>query len=83
LEIQVAREVGAYEAKTRLPQLLREVAKGQRVTITLRGRPVAELIPPRRTAANGDDAVAAMHQFARVKGVAADTISEWIGQGRE
>lgn len=38
-------EIGSYEAKTRLPELLRGVQLGNRYTITLRGRAVAELIP--------------------------------------
>ena len=37
--------VGAYEAKTKLPELLREVQKGKRYTITRRGEAIAELIP--------------------------------------
>ena len=37
--------VGAYEAKTHLPHLLDEVAKGERVTITRHGVPVAVLSP--------------------------------------
>lgn len=39
-------EIGAYEAKTRLPELLREVQAGKRFTITNRGKAVAELGPP-------------------------------------
>lgn len=39
-------EIGAYEAKTKLPELLREVQAGKRFTITNRGKPVAELGPP-------------------------------------
>jgi prevent-host-death family protein len=38
-------EIGTYEAKTRLPQLLRRVAAGETVTITSRGRLVARLVP--------------------------------------
>lgn len=38
-------EVGAYEAKTHLPDLLRRVRAGQRFTITQRGEPVADLVP--------------------------------------
>jgi len=38
-------EVGAYEAKTHLPELLARVARGERITITRRGKPVAELRP--------------------------------------
>jgi prevent-host-death family protein len=38
-------EIGAYEAKTHLPRLLREVSEGARYTITHRGVPIARLIP--------------------------------------
>ena len=38
-------EIGAYEAKTRLPELLRQVKAGKRFTITNRGQPVADLVP--------------------------------------
>ena len=37
--------VGAYEAKTHLAQLLERVAKGERITITKHGVPVATLQP--------------------------------------
>ena len=39
------KTVGAYEAKTRLAQLLDRVAKGERITITRHGVPVAVLSP--------------------------------------
>ena len=38
-------EIGASEAKTHLPQLLRRVQAGERFIITKHHRPVAELIP--------------------------------------
>lgn len=38
-------EVGAYEAKTHLPQLLKQVESGQTITITRNGAPVARLVP--------------------------------------
>jgi prevent-host-death family protein len=38
--------IGIYEAKTRLAELLRQVAQGKRFTITNRGKAVAELGPP-------------------------------------
>jgi prevent-host-death family protein len=38
--------VGAYEAKTHLPKLLERVSKGERITITKHGVPVAILQPP-------------------------------------
>lgn len=38
-------EIGSYEAKTKLPELLRGVQAGNRYTITLRGEPIADLLP--------------------------------------
>ena len=37
--------IGSYEAKTHLPQLLDRVARGESLTITRHGRPVARLVP--------------------------------------
>jgi prevent-host-death family protein len=37
--------VGAYEAKTHLPALLERVSKGEHITITKHGVPVAQLVP--------------------------------------
>lgn len=39
------KQVGVYEAKTHLAKLLDEVEKGESVTITRHGRPVARLVP--------------------------------------
>lgn len=38
-------KIGAYQARARLPELLRQVKAGKRFTITNRGVPVADLIP--------------------------------------
>ncbi|MEY2341695.1 type II toxin-antitoxin system Phd/YefM family antitoxin [Acidithiobacillus sp. IBUN Pt1247-S3] len=38
-------EIGSYEAKTKLPELLRGTQAGNRYTITLRGEAVADLVP--------------------------------------
>lgn len=37
--------LGAFEAKTRLSELLVRVEAGEQVTITKHGRPVARLVP--------------------------------------
>ena len=37
--------IGAYEAKTHLPRLLDRVARGESLTITRHGHPVARLVP--------------------------------------
>lgn len=39
------KSIGAYEAKTHLPELLERVAKGEKITITKHGVPVATLQP--------------------------------------
>ena len=44
--VVTAKTIGAFDAKTRLPELLRAVQRGQRFTITRRGKPVATLAPP-------------------------------------
>jgi prevent-host-death family protein len=38
--------VGMIEAKTHLTRLVQRVANGERIVITIRGKPVAVLIPP-------------------------------------
>jgi len=47
-------EIGAYEAKTHLSELLARVAQGEQIVITKHGNPIAYLVPAgnRRTAAS-------------------------------
>ena len=40
-------EIGSYEAKIRLPEILRRVESGESFTITNQGKPIADLIPSR------------------------------------
>lgn len=54
------KTVGAFEAKTHLSHLLDRVEKGEEVTITRRGRPVAVLRP-----AQGQKDKAAMRTLVR------------------
>jgi len=39
--------IGAFEAKAQLSRLLRAVENGEQFTITVRGKPVADLVPHR------------------------------------
>lgn len=43
------KSVGSYEAKTHLPRLLNQVERGETITITKHGRPVAVLSPARES----------------------------------
>jgi antitoxin (DNA-binding transcriptional repressor) of toxin-antitoxin stability system len=54
-------EVGSYEAKTKLPELLRGIQSGHRYTITLRGEAVADLVPA--ASDKREDAVAAVDEM--------------------
>jgi prevent-host-death family protein len=77
-------EIGAYDAKTKLPELLREVQNGKRFTITHRGKPVADLVPT-ATASTRDigRAIQDMLNFKRITNIDPDEVSAWIREGRQ
>ena len=75
-------EVGAYDAKTKLGEMLREVEQGRRFTITHRGRRVADLVPTATATRGRKAAIAAMLAFEPVLGVADETVAEWTTEGR-
>ncbi|MDH4286530.1 MAG: hypothetical protein OEV26_03815 [Gallionella sp.] len=54
-------EIGSYEAKTKLPGLLRQVKNGKCFTITNRGEAVADLVPS--PGAKAKDKVAAAERL--------------------
>jgi prevent-host-death family protein len=43
------KQIGAFEAKSRLGQLLDRVEAGEEIVITRRGKVVARLVPPSST----------------------------------
>lgn len=55
--------IGAYEAKTHLPRLLREVEAGRSFTISVRGKPVAELRPVETPVTSRQEAARRMLAF--------------------
>ena len=77
-------EVGACEAKTRLPELLRQVKAGKRFTITNRGKAIADLVPSRATKPQGKAAAVTRFQaYLRSNPVTARaSIKNLIGEGR-
>ena len=77
------RSIGAYEAKTHLPRLLDEVARGERITITKHGMPVAVLVPPGVVRDIDIDAfMARMREFRKGNVLGDVTIRELIDEGR-
>ncbi len=76
--------VGSYEAKTRLPELLRAVESGEVVTITRRGVPVARLVSVDNDAPEEPTAVIARMKSARAgrRTVSIDDILAARDEGR-
>jgi prevent-host-death family protein len=76
-------EVGAFDAKAKLSQLLQDVKHGRSYTITLRGQPIADLVPS-ESAVHQDAhaAVARMRNIRKIHGISGDKLSEWIAEGR-
>ena len=78
-------EIGAYEAKTKLPELLRQVQAGKRFTITNRGKAIADLIPSESAPAkNATVAIDRFLAFKRANPVHREVdIKTLIEEGRE
>ncbi len=76
-------EIGSYEAKTRLPELLRLVRTGKSFTITNHGKAIADLVPS-AGAMKKDKAAAAekLKAFMRADPVRGVNIKELIEEGR-
>lgn len=74
--------VGAYEAKTHLPRLLDQVERGESVTITKHGRPVARLVPVCSRSSTPDTAIAALRVARAGVRLGSDSVSELVGDGR-
>jgi prevent-host-death family protein len=83
-ENRVYKEIGAFDAKTKLSEILRKVDQGERFTITVRGRAVADIVPTQaRNQRAIDEAVEQLLAMPKISGVSAETIKEWIEEGRE
>jgi prevent-host-death family protein len=79
------KSVGCYEAKTHLPRLLGQVEKGETITITRRGKPIARIVPAtnetRNVAAVVEEMLACRDQHGPV--LSDDlTVRELIDEGR-
>jgi prevent-host-death family protein len=76
-------QIGAFEAKTRLSELLRKVERGERFTITHRGRPVAQLTPPDHAGRNIPHGVLERLSNPPITEIPGDTVLAWIREGRK
>jgi prevent-host-death family protein len=75
--------IGAYEAKTHLPRLLERVARGERITITKHGVPVAVLQPPAsKRKCVPKQAISDLRKFREKNRLQGLSIREMIIEGR-
>lgn len=76
-------EIGSYDAKTKLPEILRRVEAGESFTITNRGKPVAELIPTRAGEERQVEAAITNILKAKKHVVSAEELAELKNRGRK
>ena len=75
--------VGAFEAKTFLSALLNRVSKGERITITKRGVPVAMLVPvPSSPKRDRTEVIQQLLEFGKGRSLKGLTIRDLIEEGR-
>jgi prevent-host-death family protein len=77
---------GAFDAKTRFSELLERVERGDSITITKHGTPVARLVPLETTVGTSErsDAVARWRRTAKGLSLGGDgvSVSDLIREGR-
>lgn len=78
------REVGAFEAKNKLGQLLDEVERGGEITITRHGKEVARLVPARgvRSREAARAAAEGIRQMSKGVTLGGLKIKDLIAEGR-
>ena len=80
-------EIGLFQAKTRLSELVRQVKAGESFIITQRGEPSAELGPIRHKDRPGSrriaEAVRRLREMPKIQGVSHEALRSWIEEGRE
>ena len=74
--------VGASEARACFPQLLEQVARGERIIITKRGVAVAILIPVPSGRGDRKQAIAALRAFRRGRRLEGLSLRELTEEGR-
>ncbi len=77
------KRIGAYEAKTYLPRLLDEVARGEEITITRHGVAIAVLRPvPTQESMTPARAIAGLRAFSRDHRLDGISVRDLIDEGR-
>jgi prevent-host-death family protein len=77
------KNVGVYDAKTQLPRLLDEVQRGETITITRHGRPVARLVPVSGEKGNTEETIASIRRMREGQRLDGLGVRELINAGRK
>ena len=75
--------VGSYQAKTNLPELLRQVQMGKSFTITNRGDAIADLVPSAKLPRDKRESIEKMKAFMQAEPVRGVDVKALIGAGRK
>ena len=78
------KEIGAFEAKNRLGQILDRVESGEEIVITRRGKIVARVVPPGQAPdrERGRRAAARIREIRKGVTLGGLAIKDLIGEGR-
>ena len=77
------KKIGSYEAKTKLPEILRRVEAGESFTITNRGKPVVDVVPSRSDGRSRVQTVIDTILAARKHPVSDQALAEFRQTGRK
>ncbi len=76
-------EIGSYDAKTRLSELLEKVREGESFTITRHGQPIVELRPVgQRSATERKALIERMKRFQQSHSLEGASVRDLIEEGR-
>jgi prevent-host-death family protein len=77
------KSVGAYAAKTHLSSLLARVARGEHITITRHGMPVAVLTPPEAQSSRSvEEVIEEIREFRKGNKLRGLSIRKMVEEGR-
>lgn len=75
-------EIGTYDAKTKLAEILRKVVDGESFTITNRGKPIADLVPSKISAKSKTETAIKNILRVRKHHISDDELKEMKQDGR-
>lgn len=74
--------VSVYEVKTQFPRVLNRVARGERITITRRGVPVAVIVPAEQgTKRPVGDVITELESFGRGRKLKGLSLRAFVAKG--